>query len=84
LAQLAKHKLALQFERDEEEEEGHQSIVDPLLHRPNDFTRTDLKADMRFPQSQVGISPPRVRQEQGQQCRCQQYGPRGRLDAQEL
>jgi hypothetical protein len=29
LAQLAKHKLALQFERDEEEEEGHQSVVDP-------------------------------------------------------
>ena len=77
------HNFSLQFERDQEEEEGHQSVVNPLLQRTNDHTRTELNADVRLPQSEECISPPRVRQEQSHHRRHQQDAARSRLDPQE-
>lgn len=42
LGELAVEQLAFYFKADQQEEQGHQAIVDPKQRRLGDFQRTDL------------------------------------------
>src|SRR5690606_36273625 len=36
-------------------EQGHHSVVDPLLQRPNELARTDVKTDRGLPEREEGV-----------------------------
>ena len=83
MPELPKHEFSLQFERDQEEKEGHQSVVDPLLYRPNGFTRTNLNPDRDLPDTEECVSPGRVRQEKSHERRREENSTRRRFDLHE-
>src|ERR671912_674605 len=56
VGQLADVELAFEFEADEEEEDGHQRVVDPVFEAQ--------AADVRVPQTRVTLAGRRVRDEE--------------------
>lgn len=40
ITQFSKHEFALRFEGDDEEEERHKTVVDPVLQRADEFYTT--------------------------------------------
>ena len=60
LAQLAEVELALGLEPDDEEEERHQPLVDPVAQVGRDAAAADRDRQPRAPQRFVGVRPRRV------------------------
>jgi hypothetical protein len=82
-SQLAQDQLALELQRDHEEEERHQTVVDPLSRRSHELERAHPNADGQLPGAQEGVGPGRVGQRQGGDGGQQQHAAAESLDAQE-
>src|SRR3954454_20441046 len=54
VAQLAAHELALDLQADDEEEDGHQSVVDPVLQVLGDGEVPDADGQVGGPEVHVG------------------------------
>jgi hypothetical protein len=61
LAQLAEVELALGLESHDEEEQGHQALVDPGAQIGRDPGVTEVDRELRRPDGLVGMPPGRVR-----------------------
>ena len=64
-AQLALDQLALDLEADDEEEDGHQTFVDPLLQVEIEGVIAEGDGQIGVPEVEVGVLPRRVRPDQG-------------------
>ena len=64
VAQLALDELALDLEADDEEEDRHQRVVDPLLQVEVDRVAADRDRHVGVPQVEVRLLPRRVRPDQ--------------------
>jgi hypothetical protein len=82
-AKLSGDQLTLDLERDDEEEHGHEPVVDPvpqiLGHRPTAAAQGELGT----PQLSVEVGERAVGPDQGDKRRGEQHDPTGRLSAQE-
>ena len=65
--QPAHHHLPLDLEPDDEEEDRHQEVVDPVVQRHRVVVLADLEAQLDVEQMEVGLGPGRVRPGQGHQ-----------------
>ena len=77
IAQLALDQLALDLQADDEEEQRHQAVVDPLLER-------EVERQLGVPQVEVRGRPRGVRPQQGNQRRSDEDHPTGGLRVQEV
>ena len=84
VAQLADGPLAFDLQADDEEEDGHQPVVDDAVEVLGEMERPDGDVDRRRPQRLVAGAPRRVRPHQRHRRGHRQQHPTGRLDTQEL
>ena len=84
VAQLADGPLAFDLQADDEEEDGHQPVVDDVVEVLGEMERPDRDVDRCRPQRLVAGAPRRVRPHQRHRRGHRQQHPAGRLDAQEL
>ena len=84
VAQVAVDQLVLDLQADDEEEDHHQGVVDPVLERLVEVQRTDVERQVGVPERVVRRRPRAVGPEQGGRGGEQQEDRAGRLDAEEL
>ena len=65
-------QLPLDLEPDDEEEDHHQSVVDPEMDVAFERQATDAQPDGRMQESVVSRAPGRVRPDEGGDCRGEQ------------
>ena len=82
--ELAGDQLALDLQPDDQEEQGHEAVVDPVAQVGLDAEAAELDGQRGLPQGVVGGPPGRVRPHQGDRGRRHQHDPAGRLLAQVL
>jgi OOP family OmpA-OmpF porin len=75
--------LAANLEPDDEEKDGHQTVVDDPFERPLGAPRADAQPDGRVPKAQIGLAIARVGAHEGEERREEQEDAAARLDAQE-
>jgi hypothetical protein len=83
LPQLAEHQLALHLQADDEEEEHHQAVVDPVLERVLEAERPDADAGLRPPEVVEALGERRVGEREGHRRAGEQHQAPRRLDVQE-
>ena len=84
VAQLADVELALGLEPDDEEEERHQPLVDPLAQLERDAVVAEADRELGGPDRLVGVRPRRVRPQQGGDRGAQQHERAAALGVQEV
>ena len=65
LAELAVDELALDLQADDEEEDGHQAVVDPLPEVEVEDVVAEVDGQAGVPELDVGLLPRRVRPHEG-------------------
>jgi hypothetical protein len=55
--EFAKNHLALELERDDEEEERHQPVIDPMFQRAREFDITRGQANLYLPERKIAAGP---------------------------
>jgi hypothetical protein len=81
--QLARYQLLFDLEADDEEEQCHQAVVDPMTQVFAVHVAADREDDVGVPERLVTRAPRRVGPHQRHDRRRQQYEAAGRLDRQE-
>ena len=71
-AQVAHVELATDLEADYEEEQGDQTVVDPVAEVERQFVGTEAECELGGPHPFIDVRPARVRPGQSRQCRSQQ------------
>lgn len=64
MPRISLHKLALDLKSDDEEEQDHQGVVDPLSQRVGQRERSGVQREFRVPESMVASAPGRIDPEQ--------------------
>ena len=77
--ELADEHLALDLEPDQEEEDRHEAVVDPVVQAQRQHSRPDPERQGDLPQSVIAIRPGRVGPREGQDGADEQHDPTGRL-----
>ena len=77
--QLADHQLALDLQPDEEKEDRHQAVVDPVQQRLVEHERRHAERHVRLEQVLVEAAGGRVHQDEAEQRRGEQHDAAGRL-----
>ena len=75
IAQLAQHELALDLESDDEEKDGHQAVVDPVVKRETQLEAGQAEPDRDLPERMEGLGHEGVRRNQGDGSARQQQHP---------
>jgi hypothetical protein len=83
MPQLANNHLPLHLEADDEEENRHQSVVDPVLQRVHHREVPEGETHLRLPQSGVPVARRAVGQDQGDDRADHQQNAAGGLDVEE-
>ena len=83
VAKLAEHELALHLEPDDEEEDPHQAVVDPVLERVPHLELAPREADLRLPQREEVLGERRVGEREGRHREDEQNDSARRLDVHE-
>ena len=83
-AQLAEVELALGLEPDDQEEQRHQPLVDPVAQVERDAVAADRHRQLRGPQRFIGVRPRRVGPDEREHGAGQQHARAAGLRAEEV
>src|SRR5690606_35825763 len=83
VSQFAHGELALHLQGDHEEEEGHQTVIDPVPRRTDEVQRAELQAYLHLPERQEPRRPGGICHDQCGYGGDQQQAPRSGLDLKE-
>ncbi len=83
LGELADGEVAAHLEADDEEEQRHQAVVDPVAEVHRQLRAAEADGELGVPELLVGPRPPRVRPEEGQDRGREEHRGAAGLGAQE-
>jgi hypothetical protein len=80
VSQFAQNNLTLEFERDHEEEQRHQAVIDPVTKRSSECKVAEVQAKLNLPERCERRGPSGIRQNERRDGRDEQHDGCGDLD----